>query len=61
MVVLTEEERERVKVLSQKLHTTYYDVVANAYPAGEQSEAREGAKTILEEILDEVKAASATQ
>ncbi|MEZ8467394.1 TRAP transporter substrate-binding protein DctP [Vibrio splendidus] len=61
VVVLTEEERERFKVLSQKLHTTYYDVVANAYPAGEQSEAREGAKTILEEILDEVKAASAMQ
>lgn len=61
VVVLTDEERERFKTLSQKLHTTYYDVVANAYPAGQQSAAREGAKTILEEILDEVKAASATQ
>ena len=61
VVVLTDEERERFKTLSQKLHTTYYDVVANAYPAGQQSEAREGAKNILEEILGEVKAASATQ
>ncbi len=38
VVVLTEGVNAS-RSLSQKLHTTYYDVVANAYPSGEQSEA----------------------
>ena len=58
VVVLNDQERERFKVLSEQLHDTYFDVVANAYPADQQSEARASAKVILENILDEVKVAS---
>ncbi|WP_104037458.1 TRAP transporter substrate-binding protein [Vibrio jasicida] len=61
VVVLSDDERERFKVLSEKLHDTYFDVVANAYPADQQTEARQGAKAILENILDEVRVASQTQ
>lgn len=61
VVILSEEERERFKVLSEQLHDTYFDVVANAYPTDQQAEARQGAKVILENILDEVRVASKTQ
>lgn len=61
VVVLTDEERNSFKVLSEKLHATYFDVVANAYPSAEQDAARQGAEDILQNILKEVKVASAAQ
>ncbi|MEZ8142082.1 C4-dicarboxylate ABC transporter [Enterovibrio norvegicus FF-33] len=61
VVVLTDEERNRFKALSENLHATYYDVVANAYPDDQKAAAREGAENILQSLLSEVKAASAAQ
>ncbi|WP_394209866.1 TRAP transporter substrate-binding protein DctP [Enterovibrio calviensis] len=61
VVVLTDEERNRFKALSENLHATYYDVVANAYPDDQKAAAREGAENILQSLLGEVKAASAAQ
>jgi hypothetical protein len=57
-VVLNEKERNRFKVLSEKLHTTYYDVVENTYPADKKTNARKGAKTILNNLIQEVQQAS---
>ncbi|MEZ9525929.1 TRAP transporter substrate-binding protein DctP [Enterovibrio norvegicus] len=58
VVVLTEEERNRFKALSENLHGTYYDVVANAYPDDQKAAARAGAQNILQRLLSEVDAAS---
>ncbi|MBY4675818.1 TRAP transporter substrate-binding protein [Marinobacterium arenosum] len=59
VVKLTEEERARFKELSKGLHETYFDVVANAYAAGEKAAAREGAQALLNNLIQEVKTASA--
>ncbi|KKD60093.1 C4-dicarboxylate ABC transporter [Grimontia sp. AD028] len=61
VVKLNEEERERFKQLSKNLHETYFDVVANAYPAEEQAAARKEAKAILESLIQEVKVAASQQ
>ncbi|MDV7341485.1 TRAP transporter substrate-binding protein DctP [Terasakiella sp. A23] len=58
VVVLNEEERARFKELSTNLHETFYNVVENAYPEGEKATARENAKTILQNLIQEVKDAS---
>jgi TRAP-type C4-dicarboxylate transport system substrate-binding protein len=54
VVVLNEKERNRFKVLSEKLHATYFDVVENAYPADKKPAARKGAQTILNNLIKEV-------
>lgn len=58
VVVLNEEERARFKELSKSLHNTYYDVVENAYTGDNKAGAREGAKAILEKLIQEVEDAS---
>jgi TRAP-type C4-dicarboxylate transport system substrate-binding protein len=58
IVTLTEKERARFKEISTSLHETYYDVVENAYPDAEKANAREAAKKILKNLLQEVKDAS---
>lgn len=58
VVVLNEKERNRFKLLSKTLHSTYYDVVANTYPVGKKYEARKGAQDILENLIQEVAQAS---
>ncbi|MEH6578517.1 MAG: TRAP transporter substrate-binding protein DctP [Amphritea sp.] len=58
VVTLNAEERARFKELSTTLHETYYDVVENAYDDAEKVTAREGAKKILESLIQEVKDAS---
>ena len=59
VVKLNETERARFKELSKGLHQTYYDVVANAYGDSEKAAAREGAQTILTNLIKEVQTASA--
>ncbi|WP_315984210.1 TRAP transporter substrate-binding protein DctP [Aliamphritea spongicola] len=58
VVTLTPEERSRFKELSTSLHETYYDVVENAYDDADKASAREGAKKILQNLIQEVKDAS---
>lgn len=58
IVVLTDEERARFEELSTTLHSTYYDVVENAYDASEKAAARTEAQRILESLIQEVKDAS---
>lgn len=58
VVTLNAEERARFKELSSTLHETYYDVVENAYDGADKVAAREGAKKILESLIQEVKDAS---
>ncbi len=58
VVTLTPEERSRFKDLSTSLHETYYDVVENAYDDADKDSAREGAKKILQNLIQEVKDAS---
>ncbi|WP_271272235.1 TRAP transporter substrate-binding protein [Aliamphritea hakodatensis] len=58
VVTLTPEERSRFKDLSTSLHETYYDVVENAYDDADKASAREGAKKILQNLIQEVKDAS---
>jgi TRAP-type C4-dicarboxylate transport system substrate-binding protein len=57
VVMLNEEERSRFEVLAEKLHETYYDVVENAYQDSEKEAAREGARSILQRLLEEVEEA----
>lgn len=58
VVTLTDEERARFRELSGSLHETYYNVVENAYEEGEKAQARESAKKILQNLIQEVKDAS---
>jgi len=58
VVTLNAEERARFKELSSTLHETYYDVVENAYDGADKVAAREGAKKILQSLIQEVKDAS---
>ncbi|WP_432471519.1 TRAP transporter substrate-binding protein DctP [Amphritea sp. HPY] len=58
VVTLNAEERARFKELSSTLHETYYDVVENAYDSADKVAAREGAKKILQSLIQEVKDAS---
>ncbi len=58
IVTLSEDERSRFEKLSLSLHNTYYDVVENAYTDEKKAAAREGAKKILESLIQEVKDAS---
>ena len=57
VVVLNEAERSRFKELAEGLHETYYNVVENAYDDSEKAAAREGARNILESLMEEVEAA----
>lgn len=59
VVKLSDTERARFKELSKGLHQTYFDVVANAYDSSEKAAAREGARTILNNLIQEVETASA--
>ena len=59
VVKLNDTERARFKELSKGLHQTYFDVVANAYDSSEKAAAREGARTILNNLIQEVETASA--
>lgn len=59
VVKLNDTERARFKELSKGLHQTYFDVVANAYGDSEKEAAREGARTILNNLIEEVETASA--
>ncbi|KLN62277.1 C4-dicarboxylate ABC transporter [Kiloniella spongiae] len=58
IVTLNAEERARFKELSKDLHGTYYDIVENAYSDAEKAAARDNAKKILENLIQEVKEAS---
>ncbi|WP_261842887.1 TRAP transporter substrate-binding protein [Aliamphritea ceti] len=58
VVTLTAEERSRFKDLSTSLHETYYNVVENAYDDADKASARDGAKKILQNLIQEVKDAS---
>ncbi len=58
IVTLTPEERNRFKDLSTSLHDTYYNVVENAYDDADKASARDGAKKILQNLIQEVKDAS---
>ncbi|WP_116474722.1 TRAP transporter substrate-binding protein DctP [Zobellella maritima] len=60
IIVLNEEERSRFKERADTLHETYYQVVENAYKAGEKAAAREGARNILQNLISEVAAAKAS-
>ncbi|MFV1528845.1 MULTISPECIES: TRAP transporter substrate-binding protein DctP [unclassified Phaeobacter] len=58
VIVLTEEERAVFEDVSATLHETFFDVVENAYDDAEKAAARDGAKSILEGLLQEVSDAS---
>ncbi len=58
VVTLNAEERARFKELSKDLHGIYYDIVENAYSDTEKAAARDNAKKILENLIQEVKEAS---
>jgi TRAP-type C4-dicarboxylate transport system substrate-binding protein len=58
VIVLTEEERSVFEGVSATLHETFFDVVENAYDDTEKAAARDGARSILEGLLQEVSDAS---
>lgn len=58
VVVLTEEERAVFQELSTTLHETFYGVVENAYDDADKASARENAQKILQNLIQEVQAAS---
>ena len=58
VVVLTEEERAVFQELSTTLHETFYSVVENAYDDADKASARENAEKILQNLIQEVQAAS---
>ena len=61
VIVLNEEERGQFIKLSKSLRNTYFDVVANAYPEDEKAAARQDAKSIIDNLEKEIKAASENQ
>jgi len=57
LITLTDSERARFKEVSQSLHGTYLDVVANAYSDDEKTQAKKDAQKILTNLIAEVAAA----
>ncbi len=54
IITLSEDERSAFEAKSTALHETFYSVVENAFDAADQAAARDGARKILEGLLQEV-------